>query len=101
MIPINESDFDKILDENVNVVVDFTASWCGPCKRIGPIFENLDSQYPNIYFCKVDVDECEELVSRYDISCMPTFILIKNKQKVNSVSGADENQLKGMLDSVN
>lgn len=54
-------DFKKILKENPKVVVDFTASWCGPCNIIGPKFVRLAEEYPDMHFVKVDVDESEEI----------------------------------------
>eukprot|EP00088_Acartia_fossae_P032234 TRINITY_DN33023_c0_g1_i1.p1 TRINITY_DN33023_c0_g1~~TRINITY_DN33023_c0_g1_i1.p1 ORF type:complete len:300 (+),score=73.88 TRINITY_DN33023_c0_g1_i1:41-901(+) len=75
------------------VVVDFTASWCGPCKRIAPFFEELSTKYPRAVFLKVDVDECQETAASNGVSAMPTFIFFRNKTKVDRIQGADTNAL--------
>ena len=66
------------------VVIDFFATWCGPCKMIAPKIEEWASEMDNVVFVKIDVDENEEAAQEYNISAMPTFILIKNKEKVRS-----------------
>jgi thioredoxin 1 len=71
------------------VVIDFYATWCGPCKRIAPTYEKLSEAFPTIVFLKVDVDEAAELVNQYDVSVMPTFVFLKNGQEVKRVEGAD------------
>jgi len=71
------------------VVVDFTASWCGPCQRIAPIFEQLSVKYPNAIFLKVDVDKCAETASGQGVSAMPTFIFYRNRTKLGICQGAD------------
>ena len=64
------------------VVVDFFATWCPPCKMIAPRIEEWEAEMSNVKFLKVDVDEAEDVAAHYQISAMPTFIFIKNKQKV-------------------
>jgi thioredoxin 1 len=83
------SDFSQIPQEGA-IVIDFFATWCGPCKRIAPVFEDLaDKFYPHIQFFKVDVDESPELVDKYSIQAMPTFLFLKNGIVVKKVEGAD------------
>ena len=72
-----------------SVVIDFFATWCGPCKKIAPAFEKLAEVYPSIAFLKVDVDESGELVDRYEVQAMPTFIFIKDGVVVKRIEGAD------------
>jgi len=81
------------------VVVDFYATWCGPCKMISPKLEEMAAQFTDVIFLKVDVDDNEEVASEYNISCMPTFIFIKNKEKVNEFSGANADKLKELIAS--
>lgn len=71
------------------VVVDFTASWCGPCQRIAPIFEQLPAKFPRAVFLKVDVDRCAETASAQGISAMPTFVFYRNRTKIDRLQGAD------------
>lgn len=77
-----------------NVVIDFFATWCGPCKRIAPVFEELaDKFYPQVQFFKVDVDESQELVDKFDVHAMPTFVFLKNGTVIKRVEGADMTEL--------
>lgn len=71
------------------VVIDFFATWCGPCKRIAPTYEKLSEAFTNVKFFKVDVDESPEIVNQYDISAMPTFVFLKDGKEVKRVEGAD------------
>ncbi|XP_076580923.1 thioredoxin b [Chaetodon auriga] len=81
------------------VVVDFWATWCGPCKQIGPLFEE-ESKKPenkNVVFLKVDVDDAPDVSEYCKISCMPTFQFYKNEEKVFEFSGANDRTLTGKL----
>ena len=69
------------------VVVDFFATWCGPCKQIAPEFEKLSAQFPSFFFCKVDVDESADIAQNYGISAMPTFMLFNRGTKVGTFEG--------------
>ncbi len=71
------------------VVIDFFATWCGPCKRIAPWFEKLAESSPSITFLKVDVDESAELVDKFGIQAMPTFLFLKDGVVLQRVEGAD------------
>jgi len=94
-----KADFDAILKDNALVVVDFTASWCGPCKFIGPKFDEMESKYTNVKFIKVDVDENEETSAAVGISAMPTFFFYKNGEKVGEVVGASAEKLEQLISS--
>lgn len=81
------------------VVVDFYATWCGPCKVIAPKLEELQNTYQGkIVVLKVDVDENEELTSRFNIQSMPTFVFIKNGAQVDSFAGANAEKLEKFID---
>lgn len=71
------------------VLIDFMASWCGPCHRVAPAFEELSRNYPGVIFLKVDVDRCPETAAAQGVSAMPTFIFYRNKTKLGQVKGPD------------
>ncbi|GAB6019171.1 hypothetical protein CHUAL_000790 [Chamberlinius hualienensis] len=75
------------------VVVDFTASWCGPCQRIAPIFAELSTKYTRAVFLKVDVDQCQETAASQGVTAMPTFIFYRNRVKIDRTTGADATAL--------
>ncbi|PIL27794.1 hypothetical protein GSI_10947 [Ganoderma sinense ZZ0214-1] len=79
------------------IIVDFFATWCGPCKVIAPIFEQLASHYPNGVFLKVDVDKVPPIAQKYQVTAMPTFIVIKESGVVDMMRGADARGLAAMV----
>merc|ERR1739848_723365 len=79
------------------VVVDFFATWCGPCKLVAPHLEEMSKSMDDVVFLKVDVDDCEDVAAEYKITAMPTFIFIKNKAKVADLTGANVDKLKALV----
>ncbi|KAM7439441.1 glycerol ether metabolic process [Porites harrisoni] len=76
------------------VVIDFFADWCGPCRIMGPKFEKMASEYPDVVFAKVNIQKAQDLVEQYAISSIPHFKFFKNRKVVDDVRGADEEKLK-------
>ena len=100
-ILMNKDNKDKL------IIAYFTASWCGPCKKISPIAQNIGENNDFIIVIKVDVDEGEEISEQYNIDCMPTFKFFKNCdiEDCLSFSGAEQNilinNIKNTLDEMN
>ncbi|GAB5030005.1 thioredoxin [Nannochloropsis oceanica] len=97
----NKAEFDEVLASagDKAVVVDFYATWCGPCKVIAPYYEELSKQFTNVVFIKVDVDENEEVASSAGISAMPTFQVYKNGKKVGELMGAAKDKLLALVEA--
>ena len=83
--------------EPPQVVVDFTAQWCGPCRMIGPKFEEFSLTYTDLLFVKVDVDDCDSVAAKAGISAMPTFQVYKAGQKVDEIVGASPEKLEALI----
>merc|ERR1719456_1859263 len=95
-----KADFDKCLaDAPGLVVVDFTATWCGPCQRIAPVFAKLSEEMTDVTFVKVDVDENEETAGACGIQAMPTFQFYKKGEKVHEFSGASEEKVREAIEA--
>lgn len=80
------------------VVIDFSATWCGPCKAIAPIFAELAQDTTGVYFMKVDVDENPDTAAKYSVSAMPTFLFIKNGEVVDRLMGANPGRLGELIE---
>lgn len=77
----------------LQVTIDFTASWCGPCRTIAPVFVEYAKKFPGAIFLKVDVDELKEVAEAYKVEAMPTFLFYKGGEKVDTVVGARKDDI--------
>jgi thioredoxin 1 len=85
----NESFSSEVLEQSKLVLVDFWAEWCGPCKQIAPTLEELADKYSeSLSVCKVDVDSSRELALQYNVRSIPSLIIFKNGEMVDSLIGA-------------
>ena len=81
-------DFKSILEQNEDMVVNFSASWCGPCKMFAPIWEEVSGKHAaDYFFLKIDVDECETLCAELNIASVPTTLVFKRGQEVKRRGG--------------
>ena len=87
IMEINKNNFNEILENNETVIIDFWAPWCGPCRALGPVIEEVSEQYPNVFFGKVNVDNEEELAALFKVTSIPLVVKIKNKKVVDSFVG--------------
>jgi thioredoxin 1 len=92
--PLSASDFDaQVTKATAPVVVDFYATWCGPCKRLSPMLDSMAGSLTNkVKFFKVDVDQSAALVQQYQIEGMPTLIFFKNGKVVDRILGLPDKE---------
>lgn len=86
IIDLNNEDFNTEINNGL-VLVDFYATWCGPCKMMHPIIEEISNNYPDLKIIKVDVDKHEDLARNYAVMSIPTIILFKDGKIVNKNVG--------------
>ena len=87
----------------VYAIIDFYASWCRPCKKISPYFQELSEKYGDIDFLKVDVDQIPQLADDYNVGTLPTFIIVstKNVEVEERLESSNESHLKKLCEKYN
>ncbi|KAK9104877.1 hypothetical protein Scep_021721 [Stephania cephalantha] len=89
--------FYSLKDSSKLLVIDFTASWCGPCKMMAPVFAQLSTEFTDVQFVKIDVDELKDVAQEFGVRAMPTFVLVKQGKKIDEVVGANKDELKNKI----
>jgi thioredoxin 1 len=84
---LDKDNFDEVLAKNTITIIDFWAEWCGPCRKVSPILDEISSEY-NVVIGKLNVDEFPEIASKYNVSSIPNMIVFENGIPVKSIIGA-------------
>ncbi|MBP3339382.1 MAG: thioredoxin [Lachnospiraceae bacterium] len=99
VVELNINNFDnEVLNADKPVLVDFWASWCGPCRMVSPIVDEIANENTDIKVCKVNVDDNQELAEKYNVMSIPTLIVFKDGKIINQMVGAKpKNQILDMI----
>ena len=99
VISVNKTNFEEIKNSEKTVLLDFFAEWCGPCRMVSPIVDEIAEERTDITVGKINVDEEPELAVAFSVSTIPTLVVMKNGKIVNQSSGArPKAQILALLD---
>ncbi|MBS6723005.1 MAG: thioredoxin [Clostridiales bacterium] len=79
---------EEVMNSDKKVLIDFWASWCGPCRMVSPVIEEIAAERPDIKVCKVNVDEEQELAAAFQVMSIPALVVMENGKVVNQAVGA-------------
>lgn len=89
IVNITKQNFeDEILNSTKTVLLDFWAKWCGPCRMVSPVLDEISQETPSVKICKVNIDEEPELTTQFDVMSIPTLVVMKEGQIVHKSAGA-------------
>ena len=83
------TNFNELLQDSKLVIVDFWATWCGPCRMLAPVIEELAGEHPEVQFAKLDVDQVPDVAMRFGVSAIPTVVLFKAGKEVQRFVGVE------------
>ena len=88
VIKVNQSNFDEILAGEKPALLDFYADWCGPCRMVAPVIEEIAREHPEYVVGKINVDESPELAQKYGVFSIPTLAVVKDGRIAGRMTGA-------------
>jgi len=99
-LKINDQNFEAVKNQDKPVLLDFYADWCGPCRMVAPLVEEISNERDDVVVGKINVDESPELASKFGVFSIPTLIVLKNGEVLNKAVGArPKAQILAMLES--
>ena len=99
VLSVNKNNINEVINSEKTVLLDFFAEWCGPCRMVSPIVDEIAEENPQYLVGKINVDEEPELAGQFGISTIPTLVVIKNGKIVNqSVGARPKAQILALLD---
>ncbi len=98
---IETNNFEELINGDKPVLVDFFATWCGPCKMLSPILEQVADETDKVVIAKCDIDECMEIAQKYNIMSVPTLVAFKSGEEVKRAVGfRQKTQLLELIDEI-
>ncbi len=92
-VAVNEETFEaEVLKSDKPVLVDFWATWCGPCQMMGPVLEEISEEQSDVKICKINVDENSDLAQKYGVMSIPNFVLFKNGEAAGQKVGLNSKE---------
>ncbi|XP_028808571.1 thioredoxin H-type-like [Neltuma alba] len=85
---------------DLQVIANFSAAWCCPCKTVAPYYSELSEEYPSLMFLLIDVDELADFSISWDYKATPTFFFLKNGQQIDKLAGANKPQLQKKINAI-
>ena len=88
VLKIYKDNFEQVKKSDKRILLDFYADWCGPCRMVSPLVDEIANEHPEYLVCKINVDEEPELASAFDVFSIPTLVVMENGKVINKSAGA-------------